>query len=141
MTASVLQKPIETVEWLTEQANLADAQSASALKAVESFANQIRNNKTPENLAKFHALLSESELAVARGTEWRQKLWEAQVVAYKSKPNPAPTLPQRPIQITSNVSPPSLSTPASSRWAGRTRADVTPPPTKLSLNLKSEENS
>lgn len=131
MAASIPPKSVETIQWLTEQTDTADVQSKEAVKVAESFAAQIRGNKTPENVAKLHALISESELAIARAGEFRNKLWEAQLAAHKSKavePSPSLTLTrtQENTSLTTTTLPTTVtSTP--SRWA-RIRAGTAPTP-------------
>ena len=130
MTASISrQSPVETIEWLTEQSVAADLQSEAAVNAVKNFADQIRNNKTPENLEKIHVLISDSELALARAAELHTKLWSSQLAAFKSKsaePSLSLTL-QQSVEKTSEVSTIATSlNPAPSRWAGRTRGGNAP---------------
>ena len=127
----------------SEQTDLADAQSSAALKAVQSFASTINENRSPDNMTKLNTLFSDCEVAKGRAEEFRKKLWNAQLAAHKSRDaqltaNQYTPLPSNPtlrlhqlVEKTSSITPPppATITPTPSRWAGRTRAGLAPTPT------------
>src|SRR5688572_15930315 len=74
--------PAEKILLLKTYADTAHAQQRAAEKAVASFADHIKNNRTPENLGKYLELFAEAQEATSHAAELRRKVSEAELAYY-----------------------------------------------------------
>lgn len=74
--------PAEQILILESQAQRAYVQQQTAEKAVLSFAGQIKNNRTPQNINKLEKLVAKALKATLHATDLRQKIAETERAYY-----------------------------------------------------------